>query len=77
MVIGEGYNTPDEILNENKEGTDLYSMISVLYRGFQEYIQEQDAKNRKQEEKINKLEEKLKSYEMDKENSQETNQNSD
>ncbi len=80
VVIGEGYNTPDEILNENKEGTDLYSMISILYQGFQEYIQEQETQNKKSEEKINKLEEiinkleeKLKSYEMDKENSKKTN----
>lgn len=69
-VLGEGYNTPDEILSEDKSGIDLYSMISNLYRAFQEYIEEQ-------EQKINKLEEKLKNYEMDKENSQKANQNND
>ena len=60
VVIGKGYNAPDEILSENKEGSSLYSMISVLYAGFQEYIQKQEIKNKELEEKINKLEEKLK-----------------
>ena len=77
VVIGKGYNAPDEILSENKEGSSLYSMISVLYAGFQEYIQKQEIKNKELEEKINELEEKLKNYEMDKENSQKANQNND
>lgn len=70
VVIGEGYNSPEEILSEDKSGTDLYSMVSNLYRAFQEYIEDQ-------EKEINKLKEKLKIYEMDKENSQKTNQNID
>ena len=77
VVIGKGYNAPDEILSENKEGSSLYSMISVLYAGFQEYIQKQEIKKKELEEKINKLEEKMKKYEMDKENSKKANQNSD
>ena len=77
VVIGKGYNAPDEILSENKEGSSLYSMISVLYAGFQEYIQKQEIKNKELEQKINKLEEKLKNYGMDKENSKKANQNSD
>ena len=70
VVIGEGYNAPDEILSEDKNGIDLYSMISNLYRAFQEYIEESETE-------MNELKEKLKSYEMDKENSQEANQNND
>lgn len=66
VVIGEGYNAPDEILSENKEGVNLYGMISLLYRGFQEYIQKQESKNKELEEKINNLKEKLKNYEMNK-----------
>ena len=69
-VLGEGYSIPNELLSEDKSGIDLYSMISNLYRAFQEYIEEQ-------EEKINKLEEKVKNYEMDKENTKKANQNSD
>lgn len=77
VVIGEGYNVPNEILSENKEGVNLYAMISFLYRGFQEYMQKQEIKNKELEEKIKELEEKIKNYEMDKENSQKANQNND
>lgn len=80
VVIGDGYNTAEEILSEDKKGIKLYSMISLLYRAFQEDLEERDNKNNKLkqlEDRIKILEEKLKSYEMDKENSQKTNQNSD
>ena len=55
VVIGEGYNTPDEILSENKEGVNLYGMTSFLYKGFQEYIEEQELKNKNLEEIINEI----------------------
>lgn len=80
VVIGEGYNTAEEILSEDKKGIKLYSMISLLYRAFQEDLEERDNKEKDNtvkelEDRIKILEEKLKNYEMDKENSQKTNQN--
>lgn len=36
VVIGKGYNTPEEILSEDKKGIDLYSMISILWKAVQE-----------------------------------------
>lgn len=53
VVIGDGYNTPNEILNEDKKGVDLYSMISVLYKAFQEQVEE-----------IQELKERLDKYEQ-------------
>lgn len=42
VVIGKGYNTPEEILSEDKKGVDLYSMISVLWRAFQEEVEQKE-----------------------------------
>lgn len=53
VIIGENYNTPDEILSEDKKGVDLYSMISVLYKAFQE-----------QNEEMQSLKERLDKYEQ-------------
>lgn len=36
VVIGKEYNTPTEILAEDKKGVDLYSMISILWKAVQE-----------------------------------------
>lgn len=52
VIIGNGYNTPDEILSEDKKGVDLYTMISILYKAFQE-----------QNEEIQNLKERLNKYE--------------
>lgn len=52
VIIGNGYNTPNEILSEDKKGVDLYSMISVLYKAFQE-----------QNEEMQNLKERLDKYE--------------
>lgn len=36
VVIGEKYNTPEEILSYDKKGIDLYSMVSVCWKAIQE-----------------------------------------
>lgn len=36
VIIGKKYNTPEEILSENKKGIDLYSMISIVWKAVQE-----------------------------------------
>lgn len=59
VIIGEKYNTPDEILSEDKKGVDLYSMISTVYRAFQEYIEEQEKIKNMQDNKIQELTQKI------------------
>jgi hypothetical protein len=36
FVIGDGYNTPDQLIGTDDEGIDLYSMNSLLWRAVQE-----------------------------------------
>lgn len=36
VVIGDGYNIPNEILSEDKKGIDLYSMVSIVWKAVQE-----------------------------------------
>ena len=48
FIIGENYNTPQEIISKNNDGIDLYSMISFLWKGVQELTK-----------KVEELEEKL------------------
>lgn len=39
LVIGEEYNTPEEVLNEDKNGIDIYSMISLSWKAIQELLE--------------------------------------
>lgn len=39
LVIGEEYNTPDEVLSEDKKGIDLYSMVSLSWKAIQELLE--------------------------------------
>lgn len=50
LVIGEKYNTPEEIMNSQKTGIDLYSMIAVAWQSIKEL-------NNKIEELENKIKE--------------------
>ncbi len=58
-VIGEGYNIPKELKSEDGKGVKLYSMISVLYRAFQEELEKKEEENKKIQEEIKKLYEKI------------------
>lgn len=40
FVIGENYNTPNEVINQEGNGIDTYSMISLAWKAIQELIQE-------------------------------------
>lgn len=40
FVIGENYNTPEEVINENRTGIDTYAMISVLWQAVKEQQEE-------------------------------------
>lgn len=36
LVIGEGYSTPEEVINKSGDAVDLYSMISIAWKAIQE-----------------------------------------
>lgn len=86
LVVGSGYKTPDEILSENKEGINLYSMISVVWRAMQETIdiinkKDKDIENlqkvtQQQNNEIKDLKERLKKFEKIFKNSIENNSES-
>lgn len=54
LVIGEGYNCPDEVIEENGQGVEQYSMISLAWKA----IQEQQEIIEELKEKLNKQEAK-------------------
>lgn len=58
FIIGdlEGkYNTPEQVISQDKNGIDTYDMISMLWKAFQEYVEKTD---KKIEELEKRLEEK-------------------
>ena len=59
VVIGDDYNTAGEILSEDKKGVDLYSMISILWRAFQEQLEEQDTENQALRKQLQELKETI------------------
>lgn len=52
LVIGEGYNCPDEVISEDGQGVEQYSMTSIAWKAIQELIQE----NNNLKQRIEKLE---------------------
>lgn len=52
LVIGDGYNTPQEVISKDGKGVDLYSMISIAWKA----IQEQQAQITALEQRIAALE---------------------
>ena len=38
FIIGDSYNTPDQVISVNKRGIDLYSMASLEWKAIQEII---------------------------------------
>ena len=54
FVIGEKYNTPKEIISNNGQGIDTYSMASILWKA----VQEQQEQIEQLQNKINEMEEK-------------------
>lgn len=52
LVIGEGYNCPNEVISEDMQGVEQYSMTSLAWKAIQELIQE----NGKLKQRIEKLE---------------------
>lgn len=52
LVIGEGYNCPNEVISEDGQGVEQYSMTSLAWKAIQELIEEKN----KLKERIEKLE---------------------
>lgn len=52
LVIGEGYNCPNEVISEDGQGVEQYSMTSLAWKAIQELIQE----NNNLRQRIEKLE---------------------
>lgn len=42
LVIGEGYNCPEQIISEDGQGIEQYSYTSLVTKAFQQYIKQQD-----------------------------------
>ena len=58
LIIGDGYNTPEEVLSEEKKGIDIYSMVSLSWKAIQELLeiinkQKQEIKEIKERVEIN------------------------
>ncbi len=54
LVIGDGYNCPTEVISEDKQGVEQYSMTSLAWKAIQELIEE----NNNLKQRIEKLEAK-------------------
>ena len=68
LVIGDGekdYNTPDEIITKDKQGIDLYSMISLSWKAIQE---QQEIINNLQK-RVETLETQIKESDINEKNS--------
>lgn len=55
FVIGEKYRTPAEIIGNGGTGIDTYSMTSILWKAFQEYVAEKDEQINQLQNEINEL----------------------
>ena len=58
FVIGdEGgkYKTPDQVISNDREGIESYSMTSILWKAFQEYITEKDEQIKQLQNEIKEL----------------------
>lgn len=52
LIIGDGYNCPDEVIAQDGQGVEQYSMISLAWKAIQELIEE----NNNLKQRIEKLE---------------------
>lgn len=62
-IIGDGYNCSKEIMSSNKEGINLYSMVSIAYKAIQEQQDEIEKLQAKDKEKDNIIQSLIKRIE--------------
>lgn len=55
LVIGEGYNCPNEVISENGQGVEQYSMTSVAWKAIQEQQEEIEYLKEKDKQKDEKI----------------------
>ena len=58
FVIGDEcgeYKTPEEVISNDREGIESYSMTSILWKAFQEYIAEKDEQIEQLQKEIKEL----------------------
>lgn len=53
FIIGKKYNTPSEVMSEDKQGIDTYSMSSIMWKAIQELSEENKQLRKELEEKKN------------------------
>lgn len=63
LVIGEGYNCPDEVISENKEGIEIYSMITLSWKAIQEQQEQIEKLKESDKQKDKKIAELIKRLE--------------
>ena len=56
LVIGGGYNCPTEVISENGQGVEQYSMTSVAWKSIQELIKKDEDKDKQIAELTQRLE---------------------
>ena len=59
LVIGEGYNCPEQIISEDGQGIEQYSYTSLVTKAFQQYIQQQDKLISELTKRLEKLEKEV------------------
>lgn len=59
LVIGDGYNCPKEVIAEDEEGVEQYSMTALAWKAIQELIQQ----NKEQQEIIKSLTKRIEKLE--------------
>lgn len=59
LVIGEGYNCPEQIISEDRQGIEQYSYTSLVTKAFQQYIQQQDELISELTKRLEKLEKEV------------------
>ena len=62
-IIGDGYNCSKKIISSNKEGINLYSMVSIAYKAIQEQQDEIEKLQAKDKEKDNIIQSLIKRIE--------------
>lgn len=63
FIIGKKYKTPDEVISQNNESIDTYSMCSVLWKAMQEQIEQIEELQKKDKEKDEIIKDLLKRIE--------------
>lgn len=59
FVIGNKYKTPSEVMSEDKQGIDTYSMSSIMWKAMQELIEQLQERDKQKDNQIAELTKRL------------------